>query len=87
MIQRNYQRLTVYLNNHKGEKDFRTTYTYKDIPTKIEAIQTIWAMHAKPTDTVHDIKRNIKKAIYNGSPIELFDEEFNLTKNGWLLKN
>ena len=86
MIQRNYQRLTVYLYNVKGEKNFHTTYTYKDIPSQLEAIQVIWAMHATPTDTVHDMKRKVKKALYNGKEIELFNEEFNLTKNGWVLK-
>lgn len=82
----NYQRLTVHLNNLKKEKNFTTTYTYKDIPNENEAVACVLTMHSETTDTNQDIQRKIKSARYNGKPLALFTKN-DTTRNGWLLKD
>lgn len=83
---RNMFRLTINLANVEHKKDFKNTFTYKNVMTEHEAINLIWNMHAEVTDTSITLARKITKVTYNGKPLEVFTrtKEFN---NGWIVKN
>jgi len=86
MIQRNYQRLTVYLNNPEKKGDFKTTYTYNGIQSVGEAITTVYAMHSDTADNYQDLLNKVKRVVYNGKPIDLFSQANSYTNNGWIVK-
>jgi len=79
-------RLTVQLANLEGKKDFNTTHTYNNVMTERDAINLIWNMHSSIEDTGFTMSRKIKKATYNGAPLNAFNQGKEFTKNGWVLK-
>lgn len=85
MTNRNFQRLTVHLNNLEHKKDFQTTYTYKDIPNEQEARRVVRAMHLDASDSNQDMMRKIKKAVYNGKELLLHSDPPH-TSGGWIIK-
>jgi hypothetical protein len=75
MKKSNVKRLVVYLNNIGKNKDFHTTYTYKDVVDESEAIRVVWAMHLGPTDNTSDVLLKIKKVIFNNKPLTSFEKK------------
>jgi hypothetical protein len=84
---RNYQRLTIQLVNLKKEKNFATTYTYKNIQSLKDAITLVHTLHSDPTDNAADLARKIKKVVYNNIELQVFhNAEHSETDNGWIVK-